>query len=368
MHSLGKAILEDEGFSEERYTYGYVMEANPDNELEVAHHTNKIVKGSDGRLAPVPVKRLFGCLAKNHLVLFLQALAHGKIRWGYDQSRLITMVKEDEALKRALDLGLDMWVLKWEAARDDPEGVQALIASDNLEALRSKADSEIDMLTLLHHNMEKLRGPISQTETELKQIVTKTGNIWSQSQANSLFNFMKCIGPIHFEMIKRFFFLMANSAKIRTPCSWFYDVHKLGNCPWAKVALIVAQYTCDAQFYGNRVNGVYLLKYIEGKKVLEMKDSEALTDLNEWVGQLVAKYAPEKLPEIDEGALTRALFSAMSKAVKDGWWKHNKVLIKRPKLMDGIYKKAEKNLRSKFSDDKLPRANFPSRRGRSPGR
>ena len=52
---------------------------------------------------------------------------------------------------------------------------------------------------------------------------------------------MKGIGPVHFEVVKRFFFLMVNSAKIRTPCSWFGDLHKLGSCPWAKVALIVAQ-------------------------------------------------------------------------------------------------------------------------------
>ena len=85
-----------------------------------------------------------------------------------------------------------------------------------------------------------------------------------------------------------------------------------------------------------------------------MKGPTVLTDLSVRVGQLVAKYAPATLQDIDEGALARALFSAMAKAVKDGWWKHQKVLIKRPGLMDNIYKNAEKELRDKFNVATFP--------------
>ena len=358
---LGKSILEDEGFSNERYKYGYAIESKPSEELVIADHTNKVVKASDGRLAQVPEKRLYGCLAKNHLVLFLQALKNGKIRWDHDPSRPMAMVRPDQELKNALDLGLDMWIIGWEAQDEDPEGIKALVASDNLEAARAKADSEVDIMSILQLNMSKLSGTTAHTEAELRKIQLKTGNIWNQHQVHAMYNFMKGIGEMHFELLKRFFFLMVNTSKIRTPCPWFAEIHKLGNCPWAKLSLIVAQYSCDTEHYGNRVNGVFQLKYIDPKRALEFRDTEALHNLDNFVAQLVSKYAPGKLPEIDEGAATRALFLAISTIIKDGFWRfQGKILIKRPTLMEPIYKKAEEKLRKKFESVTLPEPIYPA--------
>ena len=75
----------------------------------------------------------------------------------------MAMAREDQ--DRALGMGADMCITKWEAAEQDPEGVKALITSGNLEAARAKADSEIDIVSILQHNMSKLSGAVIQTET-----------------------------------------------------------------------------------------------------------------------------------------------------------------------------------------------------------
>ena len=54
VHSLGRRIVSVEGFVQWRYRHGWAHEPNPDDPLEVARHTNRVVRATP-LLADVPL-------------------------------------------------------------------------------------------------------------------------------------------------------------------------------------------------------------------------------------------------------------------------------------------------------------------------
>ena len=134
----------------------------------------------------------------------------------------MAMVRPSQDLNNALGMGVDMCIIKWEAAEQDPEGVKALITSGNLGAARAKADSEIGMISILQQNMGTLSVTVIHTEMELNNIMLNTGHLWNQHHTHALDNFMRGIGPMHLDLRVRFVLVMAHTGKIWTRWNWFW--------------------------------------------------------------------------------------------------------------------------------------------------
>ena len=119
-------------------------------------------------MAPVPEKPLHGCLAKNHLVLFLQAILSQQIKWDHNSDELMSAPTgaSHKELHESLKYGLNFHVLSYSALLYDPEGVKALSLSDNLDAARARADAETDIMNLVLAVMPKIQASPSVSHAE----------------------------------------------------------------------------------------------------------------------------------------------------------------------------------------------------------
>ena len=88
VHRLGRRITSVEGLLRFRYNHGWAHMPNPEDPLEVARNTNRVARATS-LLAEVPEVALKGCIAKTHLMEFLQCLKSGEIYWNDTQQLMV---------------------------------------------------------------------------------------------------------------------------------------------------------------------------------------------------------------------------------------------------------------------------------------
>ena len=131
VHALFRRILETEGFSRFRYKCAIGLAACPDNPLAVAERTNREAFQSAGLLASVPNKPLIALATKNHLVLGLQALRAGTVKWDDAPTAVMSAPPREghrhQELHETLADGIFVEVLDAAAWHEPPFALQALM-------------------------------------------------------------------------------------------------------------------------------------------------------------------------------------------------------------------------------------------------
>lgn len=252
MHALGRQIFDNEGFSRMRYQKVTVLEIDPNKASETHDHANTLAQRSGGRIAPPRKRELSSCLTKNHLTLWLQALASGQIAWDDDRQPMVltqARVAQPE-LSDTLQNGVWVEKISYRAAIEDPEGVAAIIAADNLDQAFSLTEHEMELVRLY---MSAVRSPTSATTTAWdaarEAVARKSSGNWALEDHVAAFNFAKETDPIRLQALRALHFHFVNPQALMIPVRYFELVRSIPTSyQWMRMALLAHAYQDDGHW------------------------------------------------------------------------------------------------------------------------
>ena len=333
-----------------RYKNGLAHRGDPKDPLRIARFTNETAK-RDPLLARVPLVDLLGTFAKSHLLSFLQALASGTVYWD-DTKTLMLPPPCQEALKDHLELGWFCEILKWEAVEKHEDAVRQLIAGDNMDARFALAETEIELLRVMRRSMCIVKTPPlgKSLFDAVYEHALETSGGWDKSDAASLYNFLKVVGPKQLDFLERFApFVDWDVMCIR--CQDYVLASKLDDrVPWVKTGTILLQYCSDSSARcegpGKKSFGTQLHK---DDFVRLTKYGSQLYGVEAFLGSVLEKYSSDALPECDDETLCREQFAFVVRTTKKA--------VSRKVVFDEFpYAELEGHLRKKLN---VPDA-FPS--------
>ena len=310
VHRLGKRILEREGFARLRYHAGWCHEPDPADELAVARFTNAAAEGS-GLLAPVPMEPLFGSFAKSHLLSFLQALKSGQVYWDNTQDLMLPEPATQELLEH-LKHGMFYEVLGWEAARDHPEALRALIAADNFDAGFALGQTEMHLLVHLRTAIVAARPPVGATVFDVvkAQVERTSGQQWQPSDVVAFFNFAKVVGDEHLQFLSELVDAHVAVDHIAVRPGDFKAAAGLPvETPWVKIALLAMQYMSPPERLQPGPRGRSFGNVVDRGTWARLAKAtpEQLLPAEEFLRGVLARYALEKLRGVSRRAWGEAI-------------------------------------------------------------
>lgn len=284
MHALGRQIMDKEGFSRMRYNKVTVLDVDPINPSDVYEHAHAIAKRSGGRVAAPRMKDLNACLTKNHLVLFLQAMASGQVVWD-DTNAPMTIgsarVKQDELID-TLKHGVWVEKISHKAAAEDPEGVNAIIAADNLDQAFSLTEHEMELVNLY---MVAVRAPLRASMTAWNSaraaVAAKSSGKWADDDHVAAFNFAKETDPVRLQALRALHFHFVNPQALNIPVAYFELVRDAipSTYQWIRMSLLAHAYQTSPDNWVSN-GGKYLARGLVEKAVQKLgKDADRLKTL-----------------------------------------------------------------------------------------
>ena len=258
VHFLWDHILEKEGFTKYRYKYCIALEPNPQDPLAVARRTNDEVQRSNGLLAPVPDKPLFGRATKNHLCLGLQAMASGSVKWDDDKHEEENGImrapprqdKRHKELHDALEHGVLVDILEAGVWKEPLERLTALMEADNLDQQVCMAEHEIGLSWKVHDciasaaPIDKGRATTSlweRTWQGLRENVQLGSFV--EDDCIHAFNFARGLSASHLLTLRNFHFHYVNPAALRLELEFINWVEAFpDDCPYIKIAILCHAY------------------------------------------------------------------------------------------------------------------------------
>ena len=224
VHFVLKHIFQTEGFTRLRYKNGICHDPNPADSEEVWRHSRKITDAAGGRLAAHPQAALVGVLAKVHLLLGLQALAHGAVAWDHDDTRITVppLSADQRELHETLKEGIWMECLDYGAILQDEEAVRCLSLSDNLDQFKAMPEHEAEFLLRTWEVSRTAESQIGKTHWQAVQEVmaVRTAGAWTAEQLVFAYNFGKTLAAMHMKAIRLFHFFHVNATVLRIEVSF----------------------------------------------------------------------------------------------------------------------------------------------------
>ena len=321
MQKVGQRILSVESFQRFRYKYGWCHEPNPNDPLEVARVTNEVVE-RDSLLAKVPMKPLFGSIAKTHLLFFLQALASGSVYWDKGGGLMVPAAGQ-AVLMDHLRNGMYYEVLSYEAVSKDAEALKMLMKSDNFDAGFALGETEMSLLKSIHESLTLVRPPPGCTDWEvIKEAVGRTcGARWSESDIAALYNFAKVLGPQHMAFLVDRVVVHVDVDEMAVRPS---DMHLLAafhpSLPWVKVMFLTVQYYSQPERWVPGPNGKHFGCQISKQEFERLKSVpiDFLKVVESFLQSMVGTYVEGKIEGVAAAAFAKelpALFLRVGKAV-----------------------------------------------------
>ena len=194
-------------------------------------------------------KPLYGCLTKNHLVCGLQFLQWGQGKWdgqaGYARPPSRSAVGSEE-LWEALDRGVYVEVIAWQALAECIDGLRALQVGNNLDHALAMPEHEVELLQRTWDVLSTSAptSDASKHDVAAKQLSKLSAGTCSDDDIVACISLAKAIGQIHVRAISAFHFQFVNATLLRVSLDFFIVVSKSVplEAPWVVVVVLCAQY------------------------------------------------------------------------------------------------------------------------------
>jgi len=277
VHYLMRRIVEKEGFAETRYQRAIAVEPDDSDPTGTWKHTKQLAEDSCGKLAhPSSAdQKLFSVISKNHLICGLQCLKFGGIRWD-DTNEVMTPPPPsdgNEQLHKALQKGVWVEVLSSAAIKEDPEGVKALIDSENLDQAHSLPEHEIELLQRLWNESTSVRGmaPLSQWCHVNDSIQKRSAGTWCEDDLMNVLKYARTKSKAHINAVGTFHFHYVNATVVRVKTSFMKELaeHLPDEFPWCATAMLCAQYMSSPKDMVNSGRG-YIAEGIKGSALKQL--------------------------------------------------------------------------------------------------
>ena len=258
--NLAKRILTVEGFATYRYVAGFCHEPDPSNPQAVSRHGNSMAD-RDALLPRLGAKALKGVFAKTHLVTLLLLYKGGRL------SALAQFVSEQrsaeerEELEDVLNYGIFMHVFPWEAVRDHPDDMKALMASDNFDHGHGLTDSELRCISGMREGILRLEVPpaSSQYSTVMAHVQRTAGQRWHQKDLEAFWNFAQTTLDTHLELLLEVWVFGECEDMLQVDSAFFTALAKVSaKDQWTRCALAVKQFLSDRDSECLLVGGRYV--------------------------------------------------------------------------------------------------------------
>ena len=267
VHCLGRRIADVEGFSRARYKNALIMQPDPMDSQACYRHHCEVVDRSANRLAPARNHELDEMLWKNHLLLFLQAMDSGVIMW--DDSGKVMSIKDCKVaqpeLAETCKHGLFTEKLGFQAWQEDQEGVEALIAIDNMDQSFSMAEHEMELLrSYVEAACGCKPGPgMTHWDACYQAASKKASGAWSYEDHVAAYNLAKETESSRLNALSTLHFHFVNPQVMRIPVQYFEVVRMVPKqSGWLRFSLLAHAYNVHESFWvktGNKITAKGLM-------------------------------------------------------------------------------------------------------------
>lgn len=303
--NLAKRILMIEGFATYRYVAGFAHEPDPADPNAVANHGNRMAE-RDALLPRLPAKSLKGVFAKTHLVTLLQLYKGGHLPDLVAWVATHRSSEEREELEDVLRYGIFMHVFPWEAVRDHPEDMKALMASDNFDHGHGLTDSELRCINGMREAILKLEVPrassqgsaSSQYDVVMAHVQRMSGQRWHEKDLECFWNFAQTTLDVHLAMLVEVWSFGECEDILQVDSAFFGALAKVSaKNQWSRCALAVRQFLSDKETECILVGGRYVAGAVDKNTLKRLaasnrndKQKASSQELESFLGAIMQQY------------------------------------------------------------------------------
>ena len=297
--NLAKRILTVEGFATYRYTAGYCHEPDPQHPDAVTDHGNKMAE-RDSLLPRLSAKPRFGVFAKTHLVTLLQLYNGGQMPELKVWVAANRTAEEREELEDVLQYGIYMHVFPWEAVRDAPDDMKALMASDNFDHGHGLTDSELRCIAGMRQAILNLPIPpaSSQVDVVMAHVQRLSGQRWHHRDLDAFWDFAQTTLDGHLELLMEIWMFGECEDMLKVDSAFFGALAKVSaKHQWCRCALAVKQFLSDRDTECLLVGGRHVAAAVDVKMLRKMAASNrseeqvaCSQDLEDFLNEMMKQY------------------------------------------------------------------------------
>lgn len=215
VHSLWKNIVDHQSFQRHRYNHLIALEAHPERPTRVMDWIKSWERMTGGMLPPPTGKETLGVIAHQHLLYGLKCFRNAGIFWeGSTDLMQPPAGLRGDSVREHLEQGVYTLVLSHAAIDEDPQGVEAIVKSYNLDQATCMAESEIDVLSKMVKSVRSKHRTLDRGELLedyiVKATVDESGGRWNEKSAMYLYNFALTVDEHHMGLLKNFHFHYVN--------------------------------------------------------------------------------------------------------------------------------------------------------------
>ena len=288
-----------------RYVAGFAHEPDPADPNAVANHGNRMAE-RDALLPRLPAKSLKGVFAKTHLVTLLQLYKGGHLPDLVAWVATHRSSEEREELEDVLRYGIFMHVFPWEAVRDHPEDMKALMASDNFDHGHGLTDSELRCINGMREAILKLEVPrassqgsaSSQYDVVMAHVQRMSGQRWHEKDLECFWNFAQTTLDVHLAMLVEVWSFGECEDILQVDSAFFGALAKVSaKNQWSRCALAVRQFLSDKETECILVGGRYVAGAVDKNTLKRLaasnrndKQKASSQELESFLGAIMQQY------------------------------------------------------------------------------
>ena len=218
---------------------------NPKDSKYVFDHASQMSKKD--RLLPVPRESMvYGVLAKNHLVNWVQAM-DSHMTWEHDSS-IMEVRADDQELSEHTQYGFFMHVIDFQAIVDFPEKVKALMRTNNKDQIQAMPEHEMAMLYKTYEIIQEsssLQPGQLLWEAVREKTLQAAGTEWEEDELVACFNFGMIVDRGVMQNLEDVHFQHVNPTMLVMRASFFALLAGSQPRQYCSLALAVRQYMAD---------------------------------------------------------------------------------------------------------------------------
>ena len=263
VHNRWRTIMEDHGFAVSRYRHMILVRCDrPEHRQKLREHNERFCN-QDPLLPSVCSDLLLGSISKTHLAFGLKCFK-ARICWDHSGLPMIPAGPSKDAIAEHIENGMLAIVLDGNVLIEDPEGVEAIMVSENLDNDQNLPEHEVALLKHVRATINTLSSSMTEPGAaagvttavaalwpQVKMKVTETlGGRWKDDDIAAAYNLAMVLDDKTISELVDAHQLYINPTLVIIRMSFLNAVAQLD--PYfrkVKLCIIIAQYLCEKKGY-----------------------------------------------------------------------------------------------------------------------
>ena len=305
VHNRWRSIMEKHGFSVKRYQYMILVRCNrPEHRRKLREHNERFCH-QDPLLPNVSSDMVLGSISKTHLAYGFKCIKDG-VCWDHSGQPMVPAGPSKEAIQDHIENGIFAIILDGRVLDENPEGVDAIMVSENLDNDQSLPEHEMALLkhvrcTIIEICASSGKRMHAKNSAELwpqvkKKVAETLGGRWAVDDIAAAYNLAMVLDDKTLSVLVDTHQLYINPTMVIIRLSFVNAVAQINHLyRQVKLSLIVAQYLCDKKKY-EKQGKMFIASLIPDKAVLVLAKLEEglLLPYEKFVDDMMSHYNIEK--------------------------------------------------------------------------